>query len=106
MAWVEPRGNRFRGRYRAPDGRRLTAGTSASKREALRMAMDKEAEIHRGSWHDPSAGKMLFADYFELHWLPNRVAARNTIATYRSHFRSSLEPAFGQVELRRITRSM
>ena len=48
-------------------------------------------------WHDPTAGRITFSDYFIEHWLPNRVSEPNGLATYKSHFRSSLEPTFSAV---------
>ncbi|MDP3968827.1 MAG: tyrosine-type recombinase/integrase, partial [Nocardioides sp.] len=103
MAWVEKRGQRWQGRYRDANGKIRVAASSTSKREAKRMADDKESEVRRGVWHDPSAGRIKFSEYFEDHWLPNRVGESNTIATYRSHYRSTLQPAFGDMEIRRIT---
>ncbi len=31
------------------------------------MADDKESEVRRGVWHDPSAGRIKFSEYFEDH---------------------------------------
>lgn len=106
MAWVEKRGRLWRGKYRDAEGKVRFAGSSPSKRTAKQLAEDKESEVRRGVWHDPQVGRMTFSEYFEDHWLPNRVGEANTIASYRSQYRSCLKEAFGEVELRNITPRM
>ena len=62
--------------------------------------------MQKGEWTDPDAGKMLFSVYFEEHWIGNRVGETNTIESYWSHYRSTLKPYFGHLELRKITRAV
>ena len=103
MAWCEPRGKRWRGMYQDANGKSRSAGSSTSKREAKRMAEEEEAKIRSGIWFDPAAGKMTFGEYFEEHWLPNRILADNTQLNYETHYNATLEAAFGHVEIRKIT---
>lgn len=102
MAWVEPKGGKWRGVYRDINGRRRSLPAVKSKREAKNAANAEEQKIRDGIWHDPSAGRMPFSQYFEEHWLPNRVAELNTIAGYESHYNSSLRAAFGETSVNRI----
>ena len=91
------------GRYRDEAGRRRVAGSSLSKREAKKMALDKESEVRRGVWRDPKGGRTTFSTYVETQWLPTRVAEVNTLATYLSIYRSCLKPVFGEMPLGRIS---
>lgn len=102
MAWVVQRGKRWRGQYRDESGRIRSAGSSTSKREAMALARAKEDEIRRGVWHDPDAGKVTFEAYFK-DWLRNRNYEVNTRRTYQTHYNVALGPAFGDLELRKIT---
>lgn len=106
MAWAEKHGKRYRGCYRDASKRKRTAGWSHSKREALKLAQAEEVKIRQGLWQDPTAGRMTFSEYFETHWLPNRLREKNTIASYRSHYNSTLKESFGDIEVRRISPSL
>jgi hypothetical protein len=105
MAYVVKRGKVWRGSYRDPNGKVRHAGSSRLKKEALALAQEEEAKLRHGTWFDPAAGKVTFAEYFETQWLPHRVAEANTLAS-RSHYNSSLREAFGKAELRKITPAM
>lgn len=102
MAWVEQLKGGWRGMYRDETGRKHSAGRDTSKRRAMQLALDEEAKLRGGMWIDPMAGRITFSDYFETQWLPNKVAEKKTLATYRSHYNAALKPEFGDVELRRI----
>lgn len=104
MAYAEKRGRRYRGMYRDPAGKLKSAGWSDSKREAKALAQAQELKMRSGDWHDPDAGKVTFADYFEHQWLPNRIVEPATYSGYASYFRTELKPVFGAKELRKITR--
>lgn len=107
MAWVEQHGSRsFRGRYRDASGQRHTAGTSTSKREAMRMAQAAEVRSRRGSRRDKNPGTITFGEYFQDHWLPNRVAEVATLAGYRSHFNTTLDAEFGTTSIEDISNTM
>jgi integrase len=106
MAWVERHGRSFRGRCRDAQGQRHIAGTSSSKRAALRMAQEAELRSRRGTRRDKEPGTITFGVYFEDHWLPNRVAELATISAYRSHFRSTLQSEFGATPIEDILPTM
>jgi len=103
MAWAERISSRgWRARYRDGEGQIHTAGYASTERKALLLGQGQEASIRAGTWFDPNAGKVTFADYFEKQWVGNRVGEVNTISMYWSHYRTALKPAFGDMQLRRI----
>ena len=75
-AWVDertgPRGTRFTGLYRDPEGNKRSAGTFHSRREALRSANRQEQQVLAGSRHDASQRAITFHDYVEREWLPHK----------------------------------
>jgi len=114
MAWPEKRTARdgktyYRGRYKDAFGRSQTAPGAercTSKREAVRLAREEESKIRRGTWVDPTAGKLTVDEYFTKQWLPNRILEINTRLTYEGHYRESIKPAFGHLQLRQVTPGM
>lgn len=102
MATTEPHGRGHRGVYRDANGVRRKTETTRSKRAALQLANDQEAKVRNGTWFDPAAGKVLFSDYFEKQWFPNRGGEQTTRDTYLSHYNATLKGKFGNMELRRI----
>ena len=59
-----------------------------------------------GEYVDTLAGKGTFEEYAE-RWLAAKITAArkpSTIEPWRSHLRTHLKPAFGKVELRKLTR--
>lgn len=106
MAYAQQRANGdWTGYYRAPDGRKLSAGTASSKRAALDLAENEEADIRRNRWNDPSRGSITLRNYYEKHWLPNRRMEVDYKTTIESYWKTEIEPAFGDLELRQIMRS-
>jgi integrase len=105
MAWAEPEGRRFRGRYRDAAGTTHSTATFPTKKKALDAARNEESKVRTGTWFDPTAGKVTFSDYFESQWFPNRGGEQGTRDTYFSHYNASLKPKFGNMELRRISSS-
>lgn len=103
MAWTETRGKRHRGCYRDATGKKHYTPWTNLKREAKQAAQEEEAKIRAGTWVDPTAGKLTYSEYFEKHWLPNRVVEDNTRANYLSHYNAEIKAAFGEMELRKIT---
>jgi integrase len=93
----------FRGRYQArypgPDGiDRPAPCTFATKREGERWLVLKEAEIRRGEWLDPDAGKVPFEVYAK-QWIDDRVLKPRTEGLYRGLLKNHLAPTFGNVNL-------
>ena len=102
MAWVDPHGTSYRGVYRGPDGAKVKTKSFKSRKKALQAAQDEEARLRSGTWFDPSAGRITFADYFERQWYPNRGGEVRTRGEYLSIYNSSLKAEFGEIELRKI----
>jgi integrase len=102
MAWVKTRNGKFTGMYRDAKGRERSAGTSTSKRAALRAAETEEAKVRTGEWLDPDDGRITFATYFTDHWLPHRRGEVNTLSFYEGMYRAKdhgLEVTFGDMAL-------
>ncbi|MEO3811948.1 tyrosine-type recombinase/integrase [Sphaerisporangium sp. B11E5] len=86
---------RFQARYPGPDGVDHPAPyTFTSEREAERWLVLKEAEIQRGDWMSPDAGKVLFEVYAKS-WIDDRVLKVRTEGLYRSLLKNHLVPTFG-----------
>jgi hypothetical protein len=61
----------------------------------------KEAEIHRGDWIDPDAGKILFGTYADT-WMHDHVLKPRTDELYRGLLKNHLKPTFGRTDLGKI----
>ncbi|MCO5317219.1 MAG: site-specific integrase [Microthrixaceae bacterium] len=112
MASVEKRSTgqgdtRYDVRYRDPAGKQRTR-TFKRRKDAERYASTTEADLARGSWIDPNAGREVFRDYSE-RWVAERVTSRGrklaprTVELYRSQLERHIVPTFGDAELARIT---
>ena len=65
MAWVMKRRARdgtwrYLAAYRDPSGRKRSAGSFATQRDALRAATQAEVKIGEGKWIDRQAGRITF----------------------------------------------
>jgi integrase len=94
---------RWQARYLDATGRRHTAGTFATEKDARHELAKIEVGIARGEWIDPDAGEVKFEkfirDYMEtrsVEWQPT------TLSGYQSSLKHLL-PAFGNVRLKAIT---
>jgi hypothetical protein len=54
---------RYLGVYRDPSGRKRSAGSFATHRDALRAATRAEVKIGDGRWIDRQAGRITFETY-------------------------------------------
>lgn len=96
---------RYQARYPGPDDvLRNAPYTFATKTDAERWLSLKEAEIARGEWLDPEAGKVLFRDYADT-WISERMLKVRTEALYRNLVRLHLAPTFGNKRLTDIRES-
>lgn len=102
MAWVEKRervdakGNiqvRYRVRWREPDGR-ARAKTFPRKSDANRFAATVSADIVRGHYFDPDAGKILFEEYAKK-WLAAQTFDEGTHEAVELRLRLHAYPALG-----------
>lgn len=95
---------RIQARYLGPDGKVRTAPmTFKGKREAERWLTLKEAEIARGEWVDPDAGKITVQEWGS-RWLESVYPSLKpkTRASYESLFRTQIIPRLGKVEIAKI----
>lgn len=94
---------RWQARYLDAAGRRHTAGTFATEKEARRELAKVEVGIARGEWVDPEAGNVKFSKFIE-DYLEARSATLQptTLSGYRSSL-GHLLPTFGNVALKGIT---
>ena len=105
MAYAEkvpsPSGAYWRGRYKDPGGRYITvrdehgrAVRYGTKKEAARGADDAESDVRKGRWRDPSAGRIVFAEWAQ-EWYAGLDLAASTMANIKRHLEEHLLPAFG-----------
>lgn len=102
---------RWQARYTTSDGiERSGPRTFATKTEADRYLAAVEADLHRGAWIDPKAGRLTVADWTRA-WLPRYIARRGkplrpkTVALYEGLLRSTILPTFGTTPLDQMRRS-
>lgn len=107
MPFTEKRGDRYRVRWRLPDG----SYTSASRDEygepflteeaARAYGLNQEADIRRGLFKDPRAGQITFAEWAES-WYATLDLERSTMQNYRNMLRSHVMATFGHLALSAI----
>jgi hypothetical protein len=83
MGWVETRTAqdgkpRYIAKYRDLRGRKQSAGTFTSKREANKAWQKEEAKVAEGHLGDPRCGRQTFRRYVEEEWLPHHVVEPTT----------------------------
>ncbi|MEZ0579104.1 tyrosine-type recombinase/integrase [Nocardioides sp. MH1] len=110
MAWVLERtgadGTRYMGVYRDTDGRKRSAGSFTTRRDAQRAANREEQKVLAGTWHDSSHGEITFRAYVETEWLPNKHIEASTRAAYISYLNKHFYPYLGDRRLNRISPSL
>ncbi|WBB73414.1 site-specific integrase [Micromonospora sp. WMMD1128] len=96
------KGLRYRVRYIGPDGKeRKKSFPDRAKREADAFLVSTETDKLRGSYVDPVAGRMTFAEYAE-RWLRTRSVDESTRETTEFRVRKHLLPFFGSRQLAAI----
>ncbi len=91
----------WRARYRGPDGRQRSQ-SFRTKVKAERWLRDQLTRLDRGTWVDPSAGRMQFNEWARS-WYDGLTGLKPaTMAGYRSLLRSRVVPFFGEYQLARI----
>jgi integrase len=90
---------RYQARYAGPDGiDRPAPETFATRTDADVWLTMKEAEIRRGGWLDPDAGKLKFGQYADT-WVNDHVLKPRTEELYRGLLKNHLKPTFGNADL-------
>ncbi len=106
FGWVRklPSG-RIQASYLGPDGvRRYAPNTFESLASANRWLTLTEAEIIRGEWMAPEAGRVELTAYAE-RWIKERRLALRTRELYDGLFRLHVQPYLGQLTLDTIRTS-
>jgi integrase len=95
---------RYQARYQGPDGLVRTAPrTFASDTEANVWLTLTEAELVRGDWIDPDAGRVPLGDYAAT-WIAQRPRlSPRTVVLYEGLLRLHIEPSLGQLDLAAVT---
>ncbi len=94
---------RWQARYSLADGdRRSAPDTFPTRRAAEQYLVETEAEMLRGEWLDPNAGKIPFGEYIE-RWLRERDLKARTREEYERHVRLHIRPFLGDRALGEIT---
>ncbi|MFJ4676842.1 hypothetical protein [Kitasatospora sp. NPDC088783] len=89
--------------YRDPAGTTHNAPhTFESKSDAEAWLTVTEAEIHKGTWIDPTTGKALFKD-FSAKWVKERGLVPLTVELYQRLLRLHILPTFAELPLNEIT---
>jgi integrase len=92
---------KWQARYTTPDGRERTRRFDR-KIDAERWLDTNCADIARGSWVDPSAGRVTLGAYAN-EWLEARTDLRSTtMAKYRGLLNRHIIPAFGPTPIGRL----
>lgn len=90
----------FRANWRDAAGRQR-AKTFRTKRDASAYLAEVESSLNRGSYVDPHAGRLRFAD-FAAQWLAARNDEITTVARDRSIMRNHVLPRWGGTPLAKI----
>jgi integrase len=92
---------RWRARYRDPGGRSLSR-TFDTKVEARRFLDAANADMHRGQWVDPAAGRLMLAEWAATYLATVTNLRPTTLATYERDLTRYVLPRFGHLPLARI----
>jgi integrase len=94
---------KWQARYTGPDGLPRKAPTQFStKKAAERFLVETEAQMLRGDWFDPAAGRISLHTYAQT-WIRERELKPRTREEYERHLRLHVEPFIGPVDLADIT---
>jgi Phage integrase, N-terminal SAM-like domain len=96
------KGIRYDVRYRTPSGT-VRNKTLRTRRDAERFANTVEADLLRGHWVDPRAGRMSFKEYAD-EWLVHKTNLRpRTRELYAHQLRAHIYPTLGATELAKLS---
>ena len=94
---------RWQARYRGPDGlMRSAPETFGSKRDAEQWLTVIDAEILRGDWSDPLAGRVPLGEYGQ-RWIEEHPLGERTREEYDTLWRHHIDPYLGRIELAEIS---
>ncbi|MGI5324622.1 tyrosine-type recombinase/integrase [Actinomadura nitritigenes] len=90
---------RYRAMYDDARGRRQTAGTFATRKEAVAAWHAAEADIAKGGLGDRRRGRQTFRTYVEKKWLPHQVLEASTRQDYTYKIDKHLMGFFGPMRM-------
>jgi integrase len=103
MGFIEKRGrDRYRARLRLPNGKERSR-TFKRRADADRWLTLTEADLARGTWHDPRLGRRSFASWAEEYFRGAVHKRATTLARDQAVYRKHLGPAFGGQSLASMT---
>ena len=91
------RGDQYRVRYKDPS-RRWRNASFARFDDAKAFKATTEADLIRGKWADPDAGRQLLRDYAR-EWLAGRHGEPSTLEALRSRVNKWILPELGSLRL-------
>lgn len=95
--WVEKRGDRWRARFRGPDGR-VVSSTFTLKRDANDWLDAQRGDAARGAWIDPRGGRQTFAEWAD-EWAKAQDGWKASTAEAWPRIRRRLVDRVGNVPL-------
>src|SRR4051794_32302557 len=96
------KGLRYRVRYQGPDGKeRSKSFPDRQKKAAEDYLIDVESRRLRGSFVDPIAGRITFAEYAQ-RWIEQQTFDESTREVTERRLRRHIIPKLGQLELAAI----
>jgi integrase len=97
---------RWQARYRDPNGR-VHNRMFATRGDAARYLAGIRADLDRGDWFDPSAGRVPLRDYADAWLKTRRVRGRplapRTVVQYRWQLDKHMLPSLGDHQLRQLS---
>jgi integrase len=96
---------RFQARYWHTDARHIAPETFAAKADALAWLSRAEADITRGAWLDPTAGKATFAEVAERWSGSNPLKRSSSRLRDQSILANHVVPVLGGEPIARVTRN-
>ena len=103
MAYAEKRGNLWRARWRAPDGKLDSKPGFRTRKAAEDYGSDQEAAIRNHTYVDPRAGQITLTDWVN-QWYPALDLELTTLSNYRYLIEVHILPVFGHRSLASLTR--
>jgi integrase len=93
----------WQARYTGSDGLPRTAPSPFdTKRAAEQWLVETEAEMLRGEWLDPDAGKVKLGEYVD-RWIKERDLKARTREEYERHIRLHVTPQLGDISINQIS---
>lgn len=103
MGWSEKRGNFWRSRWKAPNGKIESMSGFLTEKAADQYWQDREADVRANRYVDPRAGQILFEEWANL-WFSALDLEPSTMANYRYHCEHHVLPFFQGRSLAAIAR--